>query len=289
MNNKIAIVTDSTGDLTKEFIVENNIFMIPLKVVYEDREYLDCLEITPQEVYDKMPDEIPTTSTPSLGEITTILGNVIAQGYKQIISIHISSGLSSTAANVSMVVADLKAEHPELEVEVIDGLNVSYGTAMLVRIAAKCAETGMAFSDICHKIDAIKRDQRTFFILKTLHYLHKGGRIGHVSHMLGSLLDLKPIVSVDKSGVYYTVAKARGRQKSIDKLIEVASESAEKMKCKISVLQGDAMEEAKYVFSQLEKRFGDAVFYLGAVGPVVGVHTGPGTLGIVVTPWSDSL
>jgi DegV family protein with EDD domain len=289
MNDKIAILTDSTSDLTREFLEQNDIFMIPLKVVYPDREYLDCLEIAPQEVYDRMPGEIPTTSTPSLGEIAAALKDIVAKGYRKIISIHISSGLSSTFSHVSMIAQDIMSETPGVQIEVIDGLNVSYGTAMLVRIAAKCAALGMGFDEICQRVDTAKREQRTFFILKTLHYLHKGGRIGHVSHMLGSLLDLKPIVSVGKDGVYYTVGKARGYQKSVDKLIELASETADKMRCKIAVLQGDAMEEAKYVFHTLQKRFGDAVFYLGAVGPVVGVHTGPGTLGIVVTPYTEIL
>jgi DegV family protein with EDD domain len=286
---KIAIVTDSTSDLTKEYLEENHIFMIPLKVVFKEREYLDRLEITPEEVYARLKEEIPTTSTPSIGDVMKVFQSLVKEGYKKIISIHISSGLSSTQSTFMVVAGEIEAENPDVKIQVIDGLSVSYGTGMLVRLAAKYVKDGMPFDEVCAQVEAVKKDQKVVFILDTLHYLHKGGRIGHVSHMLGSVLHLKPVIAVNKEGVYYTIAKVRGRKESIARLIEIAKEEASRGPSKIAVLHGDALKDAEFVYNELRKQFNNVVIYLGTVGPVIGVHTGPGTLGVVITPCTEIL
>jgi DegV family protein with EDD domain len=286
---KIAIVTDSTSDLTREYLEENHIYMIPLKVVFKEREYLDRLEITPEEVYARLPEEIPTTSTPSIGEVMKMFQTLVKEGYKKIISIHISSGLSATQSTVLLVAREIEEENPDVKITVIDGLSISYGTGMLVRVAAKYIKDGMSFDEVCMRVEAVKKDQKVIFILDTLHYLHKGGRIGHVTHMLGSVLNLKPVIAVNKEGVYYTIAKVRGRKDSISRLIEIAKEEASRGPSKIAVLHGDALKDAEYVYNELRKQFNNVVIYLGTVGPVIGVHTGPGTLGVVVTPSTEIL
>jgi DegV family protein with EDD domain len=280
MGRKIALVTDSTSDLTADYVQENNIHVMPLKVVYRDREFLDRVEIQPQEIYDKLEEEIPSTSTPSVGEVTDFFARLIKEGYEEIISIHLSSGLSGTVNTVR-----LAAEHfPDIKIKVIDSKSISMGTGLLVQQAADFIKKGMNLESIVAKVHEIRENLSVIFIVKTLEYLKKGGRIGYVSATMGSLLDLKPIIAVNKEGKYFTLAKVRGRKKSLEKILTLAKEAAEKQRLKMIVMHGDALEEAKYIFHELTKSGKFKELKIGEVGPVIGVHTGPGVVGIAFHP-----
>lgn len=280
MEGKIALVTDSTSDLSNEFVEQNNINFLPLKVVYQDREYLDRVEIQPNEVYKSLEKEVPSTSMPSVGEVTDLFSKLIKEGYQEILSIHISSGLSGTINSVRLAAGNF----PSAKIEVIDSKSISIGIGVLVQEAADFIKKGMSLSAVVGRVHEIRENLSVIFVVKTLEYLKRGGRIGYVSATMGSLLDLKPVISVNDEGKYFTLAKVRGRKKSLEKLIEIVKEAAEKNILKLVVMHGDAKEEAKYIFDELKKitRIKDISF--GEVGPVIGVHTGPGVVGIVFYP-----
>ncbi|MCR6544020.1 DegV family protein [Dehalobacterium formicoaceticum] len=280
MVRKIALVTDSTSDLTADYVRQHNIHVIPLKVVYRDRDYLDRVEIQPQQIYERLEQEVPTTSMPSVGEVSNFYAQLIKEGYEEILSIHISSGLSGTV-NSARLAAD---NFPYTNIEVVDSRTISMGTGLLVQQAADFIKQGVSLESIVAKLQEIRAHISVIFIVKTLEYLKKGGRIGYVSATMGSLLDLKPIIAVNEEGKYFTMAKIRGRKRSLEKILELAKEAAEKQRLKLIVMHGDALEEARYIFNELKKssRFKD--ISLGEVGPVIGVHTGPGVVGIVFRP-----
>jgi len=280
VEGKIALVTDSTSDLSNEFVEKNNIHVLPLKVVYQDREYLDRVEITPQEVYESLEKEVPSTSMPSVGEVTELFAKLIKNGYQEILSIHISSGLSGTINSVRLAAANF----PSVKIEVIDSKSISMGIGVLVQEAANFIKKGMNLPAVVEKIHELRENMSVVFVVKTLEYLKRGGRIGYVSATMGSILDLKPIIAVNDEGKYFTLAKVRGRKKSIDKLIEIVKETAEKNILKLVVMHGDAKEEAKYLFDELKKIKRIKDIHFGEVGPVIGVHTGPGVVGLVFYP-----
>lgn len=280
MEKKIALVTDSTGDLSQEFVEQHNVNVLPLRVVYQDREYLDRVEIQPNEVYESFKKEVPSTSMPSVGEVTDLFSRLIKEGYQEILAIHISSGLSGTINSVRLAAGNF----PSAKIEVIDSKSISMGIGILVREAADFIKKGMSLSSVAEKVHEIRENLSVIFVVKTLEYLQRGGRIGYVSATMGSILDLKPVISVNDEGKYVTLAKVRGRKKSLEKLIEIVKEAAEKNIIKLVVMHGDAKEEAKYIFDELKNISRIKSISFGEVGPVIGVHTGPGVVGIVFYP-----
>ncbi|MGI6065219.1 MAG: DegV family protein [Bacillota bacterium] len=280
MAGKIALVTDSTADLTREYIAENNIFVLPLKVVYREREYLDRIEIEPETVYSRLGEEVPSTSMPSMGEVMDLFTRLVREGYQEVLSIHISSGLSGTFNTIRLAAS----QFPSLKIEVFDSKSISMGIGLLVQEAAELIKKGNKLSSVLDRIHQVRNEMTVTFVVKTLEYLKRGGRIGYVAATMGSLLDLKPIISVNHEGKYFTLAKVRGRKKSLQKIAELVKEATEKNKLKLIVMHGDALEEAKCLLEEIKQSTGIGNINLGEVGPVIGVHTGPGVVGVAYYP-----
>ena len=276
--NKIAIVTDSTSDLLQADIDRYNIRILTLRIIYKDREYIDRVDITPEEVYSRMPKEIPSTSLPSMEDLHNLFKGLIEQGYTQAIIVSISSGLSGTFNSISLV----SKEYPGIDCFIFDSKALSMATGAVVLECAQMIESGETFQKISEKLPSIRNRIKVYFILDTLAYLIKGGRIGKVSGTLGEILSIKPIISINEDGVYYTYAKVRGRRHSILRLNELVKETLEKGKAKVWVMHGAALEEAKTLYDNVLKLPNLIEAGLGSIGPVLGVHTGTGTLGIIV-------
>ncbi|MFO7887879.1 MAG: DegV family protein [Eubacteriales bacterium] len=275
---KIALVADSTCDLNKEEIEKYNVQILPLKIVYKDREYTDRVDITPQEVYDNMKTEVPTTSLPSMEEIESLFLKLKKEGYTHIIAITISSGLSGTNNSIRLV----SEKHPELTYEIFDSKALSLGAGAIVMECGKMIQEGKNFEYIVKQLPVIRDKIKIFYVLDTLKYLIKGGRIGKVSGSIGQLLNLKPIISIDNEGIYYTYTKVRGRKKSINKLHEIMKETLEGKGGKAWVLHGGAKEEAMELYEKV-KTLPDVIMEgLSDISPVAGVHTGPGLIGITI-------
>lgn len=273
---KIAIVTDSTSDLTEEQLKEHDIRLLPLKVVYSDRQYIDRLEIQPHEIYERLEQEIPTTSMPSPGEAMALYRSLADEGYTDVLSVHISSGLSGTCQMARAVAKQLK---DIINVEVIDSKALSWGVGVLATEAAKLVKAGVSFETLVDKINALQKEIKVFFVVKTLEYLRKGGRIGYVAGTIGEMLNVKPIVSINEEGKYYTYEKVRGRKRSVDRLAEIVLEFAKGKNIKAAVMHGNTPEEAKRVLEKLRLP-NIEICAFGELGPVMAVHAGPGLLGV---------
>ena len=279
-HEKIAIVTESSCDLPTEIIEKYQISVVPLRIIYPEKEYSDGVDITPEEVYARMPGEIPTTSLPSYKDISTVYNRLRNEGFKKILSIHLSAELSGTVNLIRMIAK----EYDDMEIEVIDSKNVSIGVGLLVYQAAKYIEAGINFKEISEKLQKFKENVKVFFCIPVLDYLKKGGRIGLVSATLGTLLDLKPIISVNLEGKYYTHAKVRGRKNALEKMVEIVSDLIDSKDTIVFVYHGAAEEDALVVKAKFAAMSNVKEIFSGKISPSMGVHTGPGLIGIGYMP-----
>jgi DegV family protein with EDD domain len=275
---KIALVTDSSSDLEKEIIEKYNIQTIPLKIIYSDREYDDGVDISSEEVYERFDQEIPKTSMPSQTDIMKVFDRLREEGYKKILSIHLSCNLSGTVDVVKMI----SKQYEDLEIEVIDSKSVSIGVGMLVHEAARLISQSIPMAEIKDALNKAKDKINVFYCIPVLDYLRKGGRIGLVAATLGTIMDLKPIISVNKDGRYYTCAKVRGRKKSLEKLVEIASDLMKDKKVNVSVYHGAAKEEALKIKEYLATLPNVQEIFFGQISPAMVVHTGPGLVGLAI-------
>lgn len=274
---KIALLVDSGTDVPQEIIEKYGIYMIPLQIIYKDRIYTDKVDITPEEVYERLPQEIPSTSLPDGETITKIFEKIKNDGYEKVLAVTISSGLSGTY-NVIRLIGE---QFEGLETYVLDTKNIGIVSGLQAIDAAKMIEADMGWEKI--KTTLLERVPKTkiFFNVATLEYLQKGGRIGLVASILGNALKLNPIISCNGEGVYYTVAKARGRKKSLEKTFELIKQFVgNHQKINLAVAHGQAKEEAEAFLQKLKEEFPNAEnIYFGTISPALVVHTGPGLLG----------
>lgn len=280
---KIALICDSSCDLTADTLKQYNIKMMPLRIIYKDKEYLDRITIQPSEVYSRLSEEIPTTSLPSLQTMEDTFTEVENEGYSHAIVITISSGLSGTFNAVNITAKN----HPNLKVHIFDSKTLSIGTGLTVMKCAQMIESGMSFDEIIKELPIYQDHVSMYFVINTLEYLKAGGRIGKVAGTIGDLLNLKPIISVNKDGVYYTYAKVRGKKQGLKKLVDIAKNALEKGPCFLCVMHGGAEDEAKIVFDQLKDNPNIKETYCSDISPTAGVHTGPGLVGIAIVEGYD--
>lgn len=276
--NKIAILTDSCSDVPRNLLERFNIYEMALTINYKDKSYRDRIDITPEEVYENLQNEIPHTSLPTIGEMNEVIEKIIADGYNQIIIPVISSGLSGTCKAIEMVCENFK----NIKTKVIDTKNIGLGSGFLSVYAAQLLEKNLNFEEIVKKVENKIESSNIYFSLQTLHYLVKGGRLGRVEGMIGSVLQVKPIISCDEDGIYYTVEKVRGRKQSINKLIEIVQDKIkDKKNYYLAICHGYAQEEANKIREIMQPYIDNATICMeGQISPALGVHTGPGLVGI---------
>ncbi len=280
MNEKIAILTDSGSDVPKSMSDQYPIFVLPLQVNYKDKSYRDGVDIDSKTVLENLKTEVPTTSLPFGDDLVKLIQTIKDQGFTRIIGVILSSGLSGTFNMIQ-----LHAKESEVPMEVFDTKNIGIGSGLTAIRAAKWVSEGLDYDQVVANIKESIKNTHVYFVLSTLEYLIRGGRIGKVSGFLGTALELKPLITCDQEGIYTTVAKVRGRNKSIRTLFETACSYLKKdQHYLIGVAHANAPEEAQAFKEDLEKHFKDqATFFLSEISPALGVHTGPGLLGFGIS------
>ncbi|HOC06427.1 MAG: DegV family protein [Bacillota bacterium] len=272
---KIALVTDSTADLPQQLINQWKIFVLPLKVSFGKEQYLDN-ELAAEEFYSRLRAEstLPTTSQPTPEDFASLYAKVLTD-YDEIISIHISSGLSGTLNSAHMAAKSFRGQ-----VHVVDSRSISLGIGQQVVEAALGIQEGLAVPAVLDRIEKSRENTETIFTLDTLEYLHKGGRIGVVKGMVGALLRIKPIIRVNEDGVYVPAGIARSLDKSLRGIVSAMEKAAAGRTVKsLAIAHGAAPEAAEKLQAMLEAAFNVNASMFTQVGPVIGVHTGPGTVG----------
>ncbi|GAB6168622.1 DegV family protein [Clostridium carnis] len=275
---KIALLADSACDLSLETLEENNIKLLPLLISYSHGCFQDKIDIAAEKVYSNLDTEIPKTSLPSAENTDRILNQLELEGYTHVIAITISSGLSGTFNSVRLALED----HPKLISHVFDTKILAFPEGLVALEVAKLIKEGKSFEEIVELIPTISSKITGYFTLNTLEYLKKGGRIGRVTGTIGEMLSLKPIITVDENGVYYTVCKARGRKQALSKLTDILKSHLESSPCKVWVLQGGALEEGKKLMESLKSLNNILDIGMSEISPALGVHAGPGLLGLAI-------
>lgn len=275
---KIALITDSGSDLSLEELKEYNINLLPLRISYSTGEYQDKIDIKASDVYANLDKEVPKTSLPSPETTEKILNKLEKEGYTHVIGICISGGLSGTANSLRLSLED----HPNLTSYVYDTKILAYPEGEVAIEVSKLIKAGKTFEEIIETLPKIREKIAGYFTINTLEYLKKGGRIGRVAGTLGEMLNLKPLITTDENGVYYTIAKARGRKQALSKLTEILKSHLSKNKCDVTVLQGGCEAEALKYMESLRGLENINTLKISEISPALGVHGGPGLMGFCV-------
>lgn len=276
---KIAVITDSGCDLSQETIKENNIQVLPFRIIYSDREYLDKVTISENQVYEDLANGIiPTTSLPDLQYTEDIIKKLKDEGYTHAVVVTVSSNLSGTFNSIQL----LCEEHPELTYHFFDTKTLGFPVGAIALEVSNLIKENASFEEIIDKLPNIKKNIKGYVTFNTLEFLKKGGRIGRVAGTVGEMLHLKPIISSDDEGHLYPFCKVRGRKKSISKLKEILNSYLEGGKCRIWVLNGAALEEARAFFEEIKSHHNISRISFETIGSAMGVHTGPGAIGLCI-------
>ena len=277
------IITDCAADLTPEEIKELGIMVAPLFINFPGEE-VNALEITPDAFYNRleaMQPNIPTTAQPSAGMFADIFRKVVAKGEEALV-IHLSSGLSGTIDSARLGAKQIANNL----VNIVDSMTLSGGLRFQVLAASRAAKAHWKLPDILKLLETIRQKSEVVYTLDTLTYLARGGRIGRVQALAGSLLNLKPIIHVDRAdGKYSTVGKVRTIRRAVNGIVDHIAEMYDKNEpLWISVLHGKFEEQAELLAQALQERLNVAKIEVLRISPVLGVHTGPGIVGAAVLP-----
>ncbi|MGO3733435.1 MAG: DegV family protein [Vagococcus sp.] len=278
LTDKIALLVDSGMDVPTVSIQSGGIFVLPLNIMYKENTYMDKIEISAQEIYDRLDDEIPKTSLPSIPYTHDIINTIKQQGYTHIIAITISSGLSGTHNSIRLSLL----EHPEITSYLVDTKSIGIGGGIQAAYVKELIDAGMSYDDITKNLNVLPSQGNIYFSIPTLEYLKKGGRIGLVSSIIGTALNLNPVISCNEDGIYYTVTKARGRKRSLAKMVDTIEKRIGHHKhYNLGVAYGTCKDEAMEVMDALKDKFPNVKhLYFDEVSPVLGAHTGPGVIGV---------
>ena len=275
---KIALITDSACDLDINTLKENNINLLPLRIIYSNGDYRDRIDISPQEVYDNLEKEVLKLSLPSAQDTEETLNRLEEEGYTHVIYISISSGLSGSFNAIRLALED----HPKLTSFVYDSKILAYPQGEIVLEVAKLIKEGTSFEEIVKEIPEIRKRIIGYFTINTLEYLKKGGRIGRLAGTVGELLNLKPIITTDEDGVFYNVVKVRGRKQSLSKMTELLKGYLAKGKCEVAVLHAGCEDEAIKYMNSLKDLTNVVSIKIAEISPSLGIHGGPGLMGFSV-------
>ena len=279
--SNIRIVTDSTADLTPELVERYGIRVVPLEVLAEGKAYKDKIDITNEEYYEilRSATVLPTTSQPSPAVFAQTYRELAAEGAEHIISIQISSELSGTYQS-SVLAAGLVAD--AVTVHNFDSRTATMGLGLIVLSAACMAKEGKSLDEILVQVDYMIQNSDLYFLLDSLDNLHKGGRIGKASHMVGSLLNIKPVLNLS-NGVISAYEKVRGNKgnKALERLIAILAEKIDphkKLYCTVGYC--DNREIADYMVEKLKEHVDCDEFIYLQIGSVVATHIGMGAVGL---------
>jgi DegV family protein with EDD domain len=273
----VRIVTDSTADLPAEIAMELGIDIVPLQVLFGEKAYRDGLDITSEHFFEMLPKskELPTTSQPSTGEFVRVYERLAADT-DHILSIHLSAGFSGTVGTARLAARELIGR---CEIDVIDSGTVSMAMGFAVMAAARTAQGGASLEACGAAARSVLERQRLAVTVDTLEYLRRGGRIGRAQAFLGGLLKLKPILTI-RDGQAHPLTRVRTRRKALDEMLRICLEDGTVEEA--IIMDSTTPEDAAYLREEVMKRCPGVPVYSGRIGPVIGVHGGPGLIGLAV-------
>lgn len=279
---KIALLTDSCSDMPVGKALTKGIYVVPLRIICDNTEYLDSVNIFNEDIYDfQEKGKTLKTSLPSGNAVINTLDRIAADGYDGVIAVTLSSGLSGTYNFVKM----LANERTDISIEVFDSRNASLGLAMILLQLSDDIKNGANWNELINnRVPYLIENTFSFFSVDSLEYLYKGGRIGYVTAVAGSLLNVKPIITFSDDGKLKTVAKVRGNLHLVDKLTELVCEKCgSHTKFNLAAANGGMPQEMKKLKKKLTltmPKYNE--IWLGEIGGTLSVHIGKGMLGAAV-------
>lgn len=277
--SKFAIVTDSTSYLPKEFIQKHNISITPLVLIWGDEMFQDGVDIQPAEFYSRLKTAkvMPTTSQATPATMHSVFQGLVDQGF-DVLGMFISSKLSGTMQ--SAIQAKEMMGSASEKVTLVDSQSTSIALGFQVLAAARAKEAGASFQECVALAEKAHEKTGIYFAVDTLEFLHRGGRIGGAQRFIGSALNLKPILAV-KEGKVEGVERIRTKSKAHDRILELVADQVKgKSNVRIAALHANASEDAKSLLDRAANEIKPVETILSELSPVVGTHTGPGTIGL---------
>lgn len=273
----LRIVTDSSADLPPHLSEAYDIEVVPLKVHFGKTTYREGKDLDNAQFYRLLSqaEQLPTTSQPSAGDFYAVYSRLTANG-DSVISIHISSKLSGTCQSAMAA----KAMLPEADITVMDSLSVSMGHGIVVLAAAEAVQKGKSRDEVIALVERVINGIQIIFVVDTLEYLQKGGRIGGAASLLGTLLNFKPLLEL-RNGRVEPLERVRSRKKALRRALEVLTERFNGQgPLRMIGLHSQCPEEGERLAQKVRERLPCTSLHLAEIGPVIGTHAGPGTLGL---------
>ncbi len=274
--SRISVVTDSTAYLPPELVAQYDIYVMPQQLVWGNETFLDGVTIDPPTFYERLSrsTDIPTTAQASAGEFAALFAEA-AHNADGIVGVFISTGLSGTVASALAAREFL----PDLPIEVVDSRSTTMGLGFITLAAARAAAEGKGLAEVATAARELVPRVNVLFVVETLEYLHRGGRIGGASRLLGSALRIKPLLHLTE-GRIDALGRVRTKRKAVQRMLEVMAERVGDAPVHAAVIHANTPGEAVRLQEQVGERFPCTELYLTELSPVIGVHVGPGMVGV---------
>jgi len=283
MGNSYIIMTDSSTDLPKEFYVQNDVVLIPITYMLEDMEYRDDagVSMSYKDFYARIrAGAVSKTSMINRQDYIHAFEEHLKQG-RDVLYISISSGISGSYESALGAAEEISPEYPDRKLYICDSLCASMGVGLLVSLAVKQRDCGKSIDEVRDYVESIKKNVIHLFTVDDLMFLRRGGRISSTAAVLGSLIGVKPMLDVDAQGKLRACHKKRGRRGALDGLVDWIGEFTDANDMDIfAISHGDCEEDADYVISKVKQKYNVAELLKNHIGPVIGSHSGPGTIAI---------
>ena len=285
--NNYTIITDSSCDLPDSLVKELELEVLPLAFIMDGktyRNYPDNREMAPKDFYNKQREGImATTNAVNVGEAADAMEAVLKRG-EDVLVLAFSSGLSTTCNSFQIAAGDLAEQYPDRKIFVVDTLCASLGQGMFVYQAARLRQAGKSMEEVRDWAEQNRLNQCHWFTVNDLFFLKKGGRVSAATAVVGTMLQIKPVMHVDNEGHLIKVDTARGRKASLNALVDKVGELADNPAAQtMFISNSDCQEDAQYVADQIKARYGTEEIIINSIGPVIGAHTGPGCVALFFT------
>ena len=278
------IMTDSCCDLTDQMARDLELEVLPLTMHMDGQDYPNDLAgtaISNQEFYKRIrAGKLATTSAVNVGQFQDAMRRVLESG-RDIVCVCFSSALSTTYQSAVIAAEDLRTEFPEAEIHVVDSLSASLGQGLLLYLAVEQKRKGLTAAELAKWVEDNRLTVCHWFTVDDLNFLKRGGRVSATTALLGTMLSIKPIMHTSDEGKLVPVSKARGRKAAIAALLDkIEALGIHPEKQTMFICHADCEEDAKAVAQTIQDRFGTPTVHINYIGPVIGSHTGPNTMGI---------
>ncbi|MEA3408368.1 MAG: DegV family protein [Chloroflexota bacterium] len=281
--SSIAIVSDSTAGLSDEYVERHHISIVPLYINMNDKMYREGIDMGPEEFYKRLPhsDPLPKTSQPSAGDFREVYSRLEAEGVEGILSVHLSSKISGTINS-----ATLAAKEVDVPVEIVDTQSAAAAHLLAVEVGVKAVESGADLAEAAKAMRDVLGAQKTLFVVDTLEYLYKGGRIGGAAALMGSLLQFKPLLYF-RDGEIDALERVRTSSRAYKRMAEVMAEwMGEDEPLEVVVMEAGCPERLADLAASMKESLTIARLRESAVPAVLGAHAGDGTVGVCCCPIS---